>query len=623
MPYVKCIQLMLKFNLCLYTAIITYLLGFPQAKSAELYWNETPYSHYAQDEDIKIVLTDFFAAQGIGVVFSEDVSGTVSGNFKRVSPQNFFTQIADAYNLIWYYDGAAVYVYSAHEMTSMVVNLGYLNMSKFRQNLRELDIIDPKFALRMVDDERILYVSGPTRYVELVAQLAKELDAKAMSQRGRDDIVRVFPLKYAWAEDKTVVFRDREMTIIGVATLLQDLITGTTAPGEIAGKKENYLRTQLTKLKGSGLSRRRPPSKQRSHSDQISYPDQTSMETESVDIADVDTEVGSSYTSHTPPNYVDTDAGFVRADARQNAIVVRDREEKMSYYQEIIDLLDVPVGLVEIRATIMDIDRKNLEDLGIEWEFAAQGDDGDQVVKGGLNTTTPYVPEDGLLLPTGGGLNLATIVGSATDFFLSKVYALQEKGHAKILSRPSVLTLNNIEAQLEHSQTFYVRVEGTDEVDLFDVNAGVVLRVTPHIIEEENHTLVKLSIQIEDGEIVEDEEVDDIPIVKNSIINTQAVVGKDESLLIGGYLRERNYTARQSVPCLGDIPLVGWLFTRQSKRGDETERLFLITPTIKAYGQGGRTAVRGKRLDKVPEDHATKSLFESEKDSDENEDTPD
>jgi type III secretion protein C len=616
MPHVKCIQLKLRSNLFLFILIVICLLGYHQVQSAELIWNATPYSHYAQDEDIKIVLTDFFAAQGIGVVFSEDVGGKVSGNFKRESPQNFFTQIAEAYNLIWYYDGAAVYVYSAHEMTSRVVNLGYLNMESFRQNLRDLDIIDPKFALRMVDDERILYVSGPTRYVELVAQLAEELDAKAMSQRGRDDIVRVFPLKYAWAEDKTVVFRDRETTIIGVATLLQDLITGTTAPGEIAVEKQNHLRTQLTKLKGSGLSRRRPQSKKRYGTDQIPYLDQTTKETESENYAAIDTEVETGYTSHpTPPNYIDTDAGFVRADARQNAVVVRDREEKMSYYQKIIDLLDVPVGLVEIRATIMDIDRTNLDDLGIEWEFAAQGDDGDQVVKGGLNTTTPHVHEDGLFLPTGGGLNLATIVGSASDFFLSKVHALQEKGHAKILSRPSVLTLNNIEAQLEHSQTFYVRVEGTEEVDLFDVNAGVVLRVTPHIIEEDKQTLVKLSIQIEDGEIVEDEEVDDIPIVKNSIINTQAVVGKNESLLIGGYLRERNYTARQSVPCLGDIPLLGWLFTRRSTRGDETERLFLITPTIKPYGPDSRVSVWGERLDKTPSEHAPKSLFKLEEET--------
>jgi type III secretion protein C len=280
-----------------------------------------------------------------------------------------------------------------------------------------------------------------------------------------------------------------------------------------------------------------------------------------------------------PPSYINTDVGFVQADARQNAVVVRDRKEKMSYYENIINLLDAPVGLVEIRATIMDVDSRNLEELGVEWEYASTDPDHDTVTKGGLNTTGLFSEEDGLQLPVGDGLNLATIIGDATDHFLSRVYALQQKGHAKILSRPSVLTLNNVEAQLEHSQTFYVRVAGDEEVDLFDINAGVILRVTPHIIKEENHNLIKLAIQIEDGEL-SDERVDEIPVVKKSIVNTQAVVGQKESLLIGGYLEERNINSRRSVPCLGEVPLLGWLFSKQSTSDHEFERLFLITPTI-------------------------------------------
>jgi type III secretion protein C len=548
------------------------------------------------------VLTDFFATQGVGVVCSENVSGSVSGNFKAEDPPTFFEQLTNAYNLIWYYDGAAVYVYSAHEMTSRVVNLGYLNMERFRQSLIDLEILDPKFALKIVAKERIVFVAGPERYVGLVAQLAEELDAKAMAQRGRDDIVKVFPLKYAWAEDKTILFRDRQMTIKGVATLLRDLITGNTAPGQIDIGDQTRLRTHLSKLKGQGLARTKRPS---GDTPSAGDPSRSDAANRSSAPTEPDT---NAQTDPPPPSYIDTDLGFVQADTRQNAVVVRDRDEKMPYYQDIIAMLDVPVGLVEIKATIMDIDRNNLEDLGIEWEFAAQGDDGDQVIKGGLNTTSSHVPADGLQLPVGAGLNLATIVGSATDFFLAKVHALQEKGHAKILSRPSVLTLNNIEAQLEHSKTFYVRVAGNEEVDLFDINTGVVLRVTPHIIDEDEASLVKLSIQIEDGELL-DEEVDDIPVVKRSVINTQAVVGEEESLLIGGYFKEKNARTRQTIPCLGSVPLLGWLFTRQATTGEESERLFLITPTIKPYAYGKTTAKRPLSPDGLPADHATRSIL--------------
>jgi type III secretion protein C len=270
-------------------------------------------------------------------------------------------------------------------------------------------------------------------------------------------------------------------------------------------------------------------------------------------------------------------------------VVVRDREEKIPYYAQIIALLDAPVNLVEIRATIIDIDRNDFKDIGVQWEFFTSKDNGEKGYKGGLNTSSLFSRKEGqtmaqgLQLPTGNGLNLATIIGDATEYFLAKVNALEEKGKAKILSRPSVLTLNNLEAQLEHSQTFYVRLTGEREVDLYDIHAGVVLRVTPHIIEENHRELVKLAIQIEDGEL-SSEEIDDIPIVTKSIINTQAVVGQQESLLIGGYKKERNENKRQGLPCLGDVPFFGWLFKRNSVYSKEHERIFLITPTIVPYG---------------------------------------
>lgn len=624
MPVAKHDRLSWIARIVLSTLILAAIQGPNGLSAATIKWQTKPYSHYAQQADIKSVLTDFFASQGIGVVCSEEVTGVVSGNFTNENPRTFFTHLADAYNLIWYYDGAAVFVYSAHEMTSQVVNLGYVNMTTLQKNLVALDILDPKFNLRMIDKDRILYVAGPQRYVDLVSELALQLDAKAMAQRGRDDIVKVFNLKYAWAEDKEIAFRDKEMIIPGVATLLKSLITGQTSPGQVHARNSQQLNSPLSKLKGQGLARNRAsqpaksaaPSKE-ANEDELDWrydPDENLADNENGSDSTNPAPIAAEQSQiNYPPVYVDTDIGFVQADPRQNAIVVRDREEKMPYYQEIIDLLDVPVGLVEIKATIMDIDRNDMEKLGVEWEFTTTNREGDEVVEGGLNTNTddghytqevdddgnPLPLSAGLNLPLGNGLNLATIIGDSTNYFLAKVFALQEKGHAKILSRPSVLTINNIEAQLEHSKTFYVRLAGTEEVDLYDVNVGVVLRVTPHIIEDGDKTMIKLAIQIEDGDIIEGEQVDDIPVVKKSVVNTQAVVGENESLLIGGYLKERNIHSRQMVPCLGDIPIIGWLFKTQSTTGDEAERLFLITPTIKSYGTGANLAEKKNRQDNL------------------------
>ena len=75
--------------------------------------------------------------------------------------------------------------------------------------------------------------------------------------RGENDIVKVFKLKYAWAEDKTIIFRDRELTVPGVATILRDLLSGNTAPNQVQTEQPRQLSTNLIKLKGQGLARRK------------------------------------------------------------------------------------------------------------------------------------------------------------------------------------------------------------------------------------------------------------------------------------------------------------------------------------------------------------------------------
>jgi len=274
---------------------------------------------------------------------------------------------------------------------------------------------------------------------------------------------------------------------------------------------------------------------------------------------------------------------FIQADARLNAVIIRDIDEKMPYYEEIISILDVPVGLVQIQATIIDVDTDYLHELGVNWRFRA-GDRGDVKTRGGFGADEDLSPIS-TALALGQGLNLATIIGDSAEYFLARIHALETDGKAWILSRPSVLTLDNMEAVLERAETVYVRVPGTYQVDLFDVSVGIVLKVTPHVIEEEEGPKIKLAVKIEDGSFT-DVSVDQIPTTKKTAINTQAMVREKESLLIGGYYQERETEAVSRVPCLGTIPGLGLLFREKKASKVKTERMFLITPTIvtdKAY----------------------------------------
>ena len=170
------------------------------------------------------------------------------------------------------------------------------------------------------------------------------------------------------------------------------------------------------------------------------------------------------------------------------------------------------------------------------------------------------------------------------DFFLAKVQALQEDGEARMLGKPSVLTVDNIQATLENTSTYYIEVGGYEKVDLFKVEAGTVLRVTPHIIKNSDGTSsIKLAVNVQDNQ--NDSagtplKTDGLAPIKQTKIHTQAIVGSNQSLLIGGYYYEEKAENDSGVPILKSIPVLGHLFKSSSKNTRRMERLILITPKI-------------------------------------------
>src|SRR4029453_6832912 len=94
----------------------------------------------------------------------------------------------------------------------------------------------------------------------------------------------------------------------------------------------------------------------------------------------------------------------------------------------------------------------------------------------------------------------------------ARVNALARTGSANVISRPQVLTLSNLEAVLATDQSFFVRVAGREDVDLFDVSVGTSLRVVPAIAGDPENPQIRLRVAIEDGNLT-DQTVDNIPIV--------------------------------------------------------------------------------------------------------------
>ena len=256
----------------------------------------------------------------------------------------------------------------------------------------------------------------------------------------------------------------------------------------------------------------------------------------------------------------------------------------------LIKALDVEPQAVEIEATIIDINTDRLRELGINWRYNhglsslmfGNGTAADNRLNGQVDPT-----------PSAKGGVISAVIGDRYPF-VARITALQSDGAAKVVSSPQVVTLSNVEAVFDNSSTYYVRVAGREDVDLFNVTAGTRLRVTPHVFKDgEEAPRIKLLVQIEDGGLT-GQSVDNLPIVERSGINTQALISEGESLLIGGMVRDSANAGVDKIPLLGDLPGIGGLFRSQRKGSQRIERMFLITPRL-ATPQAGSAALEKAR----------------------------
>lgn len=537
--------------------LLTYLaLQCNAAHPAEPVWQGEPMHYVARNSRLADVLTDVAAAGGLRLDATRAVRGDVNGVFDQ-TPAAVFRTLAEAWGLVWFFDGQTIHVSTPDDVRSRTLPFAPLTRDDVTTLLRNLELDDPHLPLRFAKDS--VKVVGPSRYVDAVTDaIAKALDQHTPAPASLEQTqIRVFPLRYAQAQDITYNSGGHQQTIPGVASLLRQLMENTSAPQSTAAARVKG-RPSLAKSSRGGV----PPLPSLPGLGEIAQPDAA--------VADDPPSL--------PPTALTPARRNIIADARTNAVVVYDVPEMMPAYQRAIAMLDRPQDLVEISAVVMDVSSDAARELGIRWGAGAASSRPATPPYGALMPALPGV----LPLAADAGINLTTLIGDSAHYLYEQIHALEQTGRARILSRPRVLTLNNAEAVLSSRNSVYVRVAGNQDANLFNVDTGLTLKVTPTVEQGgSDRNAILLSVQIEDGSFDSDATVDGIPRVNNNSIITQAVVGDGESLLIGGYDYERSQTNASKVPFLGDIPLIGSLFRNERTAVDRSERLILITPQVR------------------------------------------
>lgn len=159
-----------------FAGLVVFLFAVSGAGAAELRWPDTIYSHYSNQEPLRDVLESMASSQAIPVVVSDKVQDVISVSFTELSPGEIFSRLMSAYKLTWYYDGNTLYVYRIDETQSAVIKLRSLTPLQFQTSLERLDMFDNRFRWNADQDQKLIYFSGPPRFVSLVNEMAKQLD---------------------------------------------------------------------------------------------------------------------------------------------------------------------------------------------------------------------------------------------------------------------------------------------------------------------------------------------------------------------------------------------------------------------------------------------------------------
>ena len=522
------------------------------AHAAPIEWRKPVFVYVAQDKRLAEVLQEFAASQNITAVADKAIDEKVSVSFKH-HPDDVLRLLTSNYGLIWYYDGRILYFYKASDAVSRVVRLQNISIARLKASVRRLGIEDVRYPLVYDDAESTVMVSGPKRYAETVTSALLTLD-QGKTASGAEE-VRVFPLRFAWAQDKTISSGDGSVTVPGVATLLKKLFQGSAAAagrreGGTLGARRSRALTQNQVVESSVLGRMEVPPPMDEAIQQFQ--------------ADRDGS-GNSNRDGLPQ---------IEADGQLNAVIVRDASYRMAWYTKLIESLDVKPARVEIEVQIIDVEARSRERLGVRWQSFNSGSGIGLGVDGGSGSDTS-------LLGLGGTVSSVLTRGNTTLF--ANIDALLQEGKARIVAQPKVLTLNNVEANLSNTETYYVKVAGNISAELFNVTSGTRMRVTPLLsVDEMGSRVVKMQINAQDGGF-SNTSVEQLPVVKTRDIQTQAVVREGESLLIGGMVYESDTSSTTGVPGLSKIPLLGALFRSTEKVKVKMERLFLITPKVIEY----------------------------------------
>ncbi len=300
-----------------------------------------------------------------------------------------------------------------------------------------------------------------------------------------------------------------------------------------------------------------------------------------------------------------SERGKIRYNERANLIIVTDIPTNIYKVGKIIKRLDSMTPQVCIEAKIIETALTNDERLGMKWnmsytssmskrpttfpwhrgkpganremeydKFMPFGDKGDEF---------HYVDRPAFPLATADDFSFGVLDGSQFSLLMEAIAA---RGKTTILSNPRITTMDNVPAKIHVGTDWPIaKYSYNEETDRFVITGweyksyGILLEVTP-TINKDGYITLKVHPEISDMQDVVDFQGATVPILSTQTTDATVMVKDGETIVMGGLLKDKVVTTRTKVPILGDIPILGLLFSHKINTIEKKDLLIFITPHI-------------------------------------------
>lgn len=255
--------------------------------------------------------------------------------------------------------------------------------------------------------------------------------------------------------------------------------------------------------------------------------------------------------------------GQLHVDARTNVLGVQDTDDRVKMICNLIKQLDVPVKQVVIEARLVSIDSDYEQELGIRFAtISGLSDESDQKKafqgsKGQFSLVVATLADNSLL-----------------DVKLS---ALENQGHAELISSPSLYTASQQTASIEAGEEIpYQEASASGATAVVFKKAVLSLKVTPQVLPGKK-VLLQLQLNQDRPSV---RMVLGVPSISTRQMKTNVLIAHGHTVVLGGIYESNKENNQEGLPFLSKIPVLGWLFQVNNHRRGKREMLVFVTPRI-------------------------------------------